>query len=92
MKTINRRVQISLRVFSLSAILLTAAFVAGQLKFQGTTAYAGCTIAGKATYLPDGTPACDCVASQSTGTCTCIIKCPSGGGDDGFEIESGGAQ
>jgi len=92
MTTINKRAQISLRVFALGALLLTAAFVASQLKLQGTTAYAGCTIAGKATYLPDGTPACDCTASQSTGTCTCIIKCPGGGGDNEFEIQSGGAQ
>lgn len=83
MNTIRRSVHSSLRVFTLSALaLVAAATVASQLHLPGTTAFAGCTIAGKSIYLADGTPACDCSASQETGTCACIVKCPGGGGDD----------
>jgi hypothetical protein len=69
----------------LSRLLLLAALLLGALTvltsyypFQGSVVSAHCTRSGHATYLPDGTPQCDCSAELNGGNCTCIIKCPPG--------------
>lgn len=75
------------RFTALAALAAGATVAASQYaSFQGYEVAAECTRAGNATYV-DGKPVCDCSASLNGGTCSCIIKCPSGGE---FGIEDGG--
>lgn len=48
----------------------------------GSVVRASCTRSGTASYLPDGTPACDCTSTANGGNCSCIVKCPEGGGSE----------
>jgi hypothetical protein len=78
-----------LRFTALAALAAGATVAASQyVSFQGYEVAAECTRAGAASYV-DGKPVCDCTQNLNGGTCTCIIKCPSGGE---FDIEGGGSQ
>lgn len=54
----------------------------------------GCskTVDGKQTATESGTLVCDCTIKATTCGCVVTVPCPPGGGDGGFETESGGAQ
>lgn len=52
---------------------------------QGYKVTAECTRAGTASYDLNGKPVCDCTGPNNGGTCSCIIKCPGGGGVGGEE-------
>ncbi|MCA1634188.1 MAG: hypothetical protein LC802_10965 [Acidobacteria bacterium] len=66
------------RFLTLAALAVGGAVVVSQYaSFQGYTVSAGCTRAGTATYV-NGQPVCDCSAELNGGTCSCIIKCPTG--------------
>ncbi len=69
------------------AVLVTGAVAAASdyVSFQGYTVSAGCSRSGTSIYV-DGHPTCDCTSSLNGGTCSCVIKCPSGGGDGDIEM------
>jgi hypothetical protein len=78
------------RFMALAALAAGATVAASQyVSFQGYEVAAECTRSGSATYV-DGKPVCDCTQSLNGGTCTCIVKCPSGGVD--FDVEAGGGE
>ena len=77
------KTRISLRAGLFRSLTLAALAVGGAVavtqfvSFQGYTVSAGCTRPGTATYV-NGQPVCDCSAEVASGTCACVIKCPSG--------------
>jgi hypothetical protein len=85
MKIINL---IGLKKFGLlsltAALFAIWAFMPGSIQ-KGSKVYAGCTMAGAASYV-NGVPTCDCT-TVTPSTCACVVTCPKGGGE--FEEEEG---
>ena len=69
----------------------TMSALSSYYTLEGGVVKAACTRSGSASYLPDGTPACDCTSNSNGGNCSCIVTCPPGGDGGGFEIEQGGS-
>lgn len=78
------------RFMTLAALAAGATVAALQYtSLQGYKVAAECTRAGTASYI-DGKPVCDCTSGVNGGTCSCIIKCPTGG-EGGIGGEEGGS-
>lgn len=93
----KNRVSVRAKLFRCMALAVLAAVAAvaalQNTSPQGYKVTAECTRAGTASYGLDGKPVCDCTGPNNGGNCSCIVKCPSSGGDDGGGVggEEGGS-
>lgn len=65
--------------------------VAGSTRTTVVQAECKKTVDGKQIPTESGTLVCDCTAKGTSCGCVVTVQCP-GGGEGGFEIESGGSQ